>query len=159
MPILSARVLSSSTRALSVQVGMAKRKLHNDPAAAEELLGRAGDELSLALEELRELARGIHPAILTDRGLPAALEALANRATVPVEIERGAANLPPPVEVVPLVWGSTWMAVSDGFTAGSGGLGLGASTGGLGLGASTGGGGGSSFFGSNFGGGFSSGAG
>jgi signal transduction histidine kinase len=61
--------------ALSVQVGMARRKLHDDPAAAEQLLDRAGGELRLALEELRELARGIHPAILTDRGLEPALQA------------------------------------------------------------------------------------
>jgi signal transduction histidine kinase len=86
--------------ALSVQVGMAKRKLHDDPAAAEELLSRAGDELSLALEELRELARGIHPAILTDRGLEPALQALIDRAPVDVELADAPADrLPPPVEV------------------------------------------------------------
>jgi signal transduction histidine kinase len=72
--------------ALSVQVGLAKRKLHKDPAAAEELLDRAGGELSLALEELRELARGIHPAILTDRGLEPALQALIDRAPLDVEL-------------------------------------------------------------------------
>jgi signal transduction histidine kinase len=86
--------------ALSVQVGMAKRKLHDDPAAAEELLGRAGDELSLALEELRELARGIHPAILTDRGLEPALQALIDRAPLDVELAGAPAErLPAPVEV------------------------------------------------------------
>ncbi|TML05535.1 MAG: sensor histidine kinase, partial [Actinobacteria bacterium] len=85
--------------ALSVQVGMAKRKLHSDPAAAEALLGRAGDELSLALEELRELARGIHPAILTDRGLEPALQALIDRAPLEVELAQSPAErLPAPVE-------------------------------------------------------------
>jgi signal transduction histidine kinase len=85
--------------ALSVQVGMAKRKLHDDPAAAEALLGRAGDELSLALEELRELARGIHPAILTDRGLEPALQALIDRAPLEVELaDSPAERLPAPVE-------------------------------------------------------------
>jgi len=47
---------------------------------------QAGEEAQLALKELRDLARGIHPAILTNRGLPAALEDLASRATVPVEV-------------------------------------------------------------------------
>jgi signal transduction histidine kinase len=86
--------------ALSVQVGLAKRKLHADPAAAEELLDRAGDELRLALEELRELARGIHPAILTDRGLNPALQALVDR--VPLDVELADApteRLPAPIEV------------------------------------------------------------
>jgi signal transduction histidine kinase len=56
-------------------------------------------ELDQALGELRELARGIHPAVLSDRGLAAALEALAARATVPVEIvEVPAERLPEPVE-------------------------------------------------------------
>ena len=85
--------------ALSVQVGLAKRKLHSDPAAAEELLDRAGDELRLALEELRELARGIHPAILTDRGLNPALQALIDRAPLDVELADGPAErLPAPIE-------------------------------------------------------------
>jgi signal transduction histidine kinase len=85
--------------ALSVQVGMARRKLHDDPAAAEELLDRAGGELRLALEELRELARGIHPAILTDRGLVPALEMLAGRAAIPVALSAALDDRPPgPVE-------------------------------------------------------------
>ena len=53
----------------------------------EELLDAAAQELDAALEELRELARGIHPAVLSDRGLDAALEALASRSPVPVEVE------------------------------------------------------------------------
>jgi signal transduction histidine kinase len=85
--------------ALSVQVGLAKRKLNSDPQAAAELLDRAGDELSLALEELRELARGIHPAILTDRGLEPALQALIDRAPVEVELSRAPGErLPAAVE-------------------------------------------------------------
>jgi len=85
--------------ALSVQVALAKRKLHKDPDAAEELLDRAGAELSLALEELRELARGIHPAILTDRGLEPALQALIDRAPLDVELaEAPQERLPAAVE-------------------------------------------------------------
>jgi signal transduction histidine kinase len=50
------------------------------------MLTSVGDDLKLALEELRELARGLHPAVLTDRGLEPALQSLANRAPFPVEI-------------------------------------------------------------------------
>ena len=66
---------------------------------ALEHLRRAEAELSGALEELRELARGIHPAILTDQGLVAALEMLAGRASVPVELCAALdGRLPAPVE-------------------------------------------------------------
>jgi signal transduction histidine kinase len=85
--------------ALSVQVGLARRKLEQDPVAAGQLLDRAGAELRLALEELRELARGIHPAILTDRGLSPALQALIDRAPLDVELARAPAErLPAPIE-------------------------------------------------------------
>ena len=78
---------------------MAQAKLPNDPGAANELLDRASEELARGLEELRELARGIHPAILTDRGLAPALEALAARATVPVEVNGlPSERLPEPIE-------------------------------------------------------------
>ena len=53
---------------------------------AEELLGGAQEELAEALKELRDLAHGLHPATLTDHGLPAALSSLAARATLPVEL-------------------------------------------------------------------------
>jgi PAS domain S-box-containing protein len=59
------------------------RSLSNDD---EPLLGIAIDELSTGLDEIRELASGLHPSILTERGLVAALEALALRAPVPVEL-------------------------------------------------------------------------
>ena len=85
--------------ALALALRMAQAKLPNDPGAANELLDRASEELALGLEELRELARGIHPAILTDRGLAPALEALAARATVPVEVNGlPSERLPEPIE-------------------------------------------------------------
>ena len=63
------------------------------------MLAAAADELAQAITELRELARGIHPAILSDRGLPAALEALAGRSPTPVDVEVGLEErLPPPIE-------------------------------------------------------------
>ena len=72
---------------LSLSLRLAQGKLATDPEAARELLTAAGLELNVALEELRELARGIHPAVLTERGLGPALESLANRAPLPVEVE------------------------------------------------------------------------
>jgi signal transduction histidine kinase len=60
--------------------------LAKDPEAAKERLAKAQDQLSQGLDELRELARGIHPAVLTDRGLGPAIESLAMRSPVPVEI-------------------------------------------------------------------------
>jgi len=71
---------------LAVHLRRAQEALHEDPAAAEAILAAAGDDLKLALEELRELARGLHPAVLTDRGLEPALQSLARRAPFPVEI-------------------------------------------------------------------------
>jgi PAS domain S-box-containing protein len=84
---------------LSLSLRLAQAKLHDDPAAAQALLESSSEELAAALEELRELARGLHPAVLTDRGLEAALEALADRAPVPVVLDHVAeGRLPPPVE-------------------------------------------------------------
>jgi signal transduction histidine kinase len=71
---------------MALNIRLARAKLNEDPLAADQLLASAGSELESALEELRELARGIHPAVLTDRGLATALETLANRAPVPVEV-------------------------------------------------------------------------
>jgi PAS domain S-box-containing protein len=85
------------TLALSLRLVLAK--LESDPEAARTALAQAGDELALALEELRELARGLHPAVLSDRGLRAAVEMLAGRAPVVVEIEEiPDGRLPEPVE-------------------------------------------------------------
>jgi PAS domain S-box-containing protein len=84
--------------ALALALRLADAKLE-DPAAAREILARAGDELALALDELRELARGLHPAILSDRGLHAAVDMLAGRAPVPVEVAAVPdERLPEPVE-------------------------------------------------------------
>jgi signal transduction histidine kinase len=71
---------------MALNLRMARTKLRDDPDGAEQLLSGASDELDAALAELRELARGIHPAVLTDRGLDTALETLARRAPVPVEL-------------------------------------------------------------------------
>jgi signal transduction histidine kinase len=86
--------------AMALNIRLARAKLNEDPLAAEQLLAIAGDELESALEELRELARGIHPAVLTDRGLGTALQTLASRAPVPVELgELPDERLPEAVEL------------------------------------------------------------
>ena len=72
---------------VSVSLRLARGKFADDPDAAEELLDGADAELAVALEELRELARGIHPAVLTERGLGPALASLADRVPVPVELD------------------------------------------------------------------------
>ncbi|MEV0319978.1 sensor domain-containing protein [Streptomyces sp. NPDC050659] len=73
--------------ALAMDLGLAKEKLAEDPEAAARMVDEAHGEVKVALQELRDLARGIHPAVLTDRGLDAALSALAARCTVPVQVE------------------------------------------------------------------------
>ena len=79
---------------LALMLRLAARR-HPDDAE----LGLAGEELSHALKELRELARGIHPAVLTERGLEPAVRALADRAPLPVELDVCIhERLPDPVE-------------------------------------------------------------
>ena len=85
--------------ALALNLRMAEQRAATGDPAAAELVRQAGEEANLALKELRDLARGIHPAILTNRGLPAALEDLASRATVPVEVVAAPEQrLPDPIE-------------------------------------------------------------
>jgi PAS domain S-box-containing protein len=84
--------------ALTLRLCDAKLGSVADPEA-RELIQQANAELAAALEELRELARGIHPAILTDRGLLPALEMLAARPSVPVDLSASLEDrLPQPVE-------------------------------------------------------------
>ncbi|MBG0853265.1 sensor domain-containing protein [Streptomyces spinoverrucosus] len=71
---------------LAMGLGLAKEKLLEDPDYAAAMVEEAHGEVKLALQELRDLARGIHPAVLTDRGLDAALSAVASRCTVPVKV-------------------------------------------------------------------------
>ena len=85
--------------ALSLTLRVVGMKLAGGDPEAPSLLRRAEAELAEALEELRELARGIHPSILTDRGLVPALEMLAGRASLPVELSVTLdERLPGPVE-------------------------------------------------------------
>jgi signal transduction histidine kinase len=84
--------------ALSISLRLAEAKLAMDAEGARELLAASREELSQAIDELRELARGIHPAVLTDRGLDAALEALTAKVPLPVELTLPGERLPAPVE-------------------------------------------------------------
>jgi signal transduction histidine kinase len=80
---------------LGMELGMALEKFDSDPDAARGLVGDAHAELQRAIAELRNLARGIHPAVLTDRGLDAALSALAARSPIPVRLDVKLAQRPP----------------------------------------------------------------
>jgi signal transduction histidine kinase len=85
--------------ALSLSLRIAQKQIASSPDRAEAMVAEAQEELTRALEELRELARGIHPAVLSDRGLQAAVEALAVRSPLPVRVvEVPGERLPEPVE-------------------------------------------------------------
>ncbi len=97
--------------ALAMELGRAKERLDSDPEGARELLDQAHDDAKRALVELRDLARGIHPAILTDRGLDAALSALAARAPIPVEV---AVDLPE--RPAPALEATAYYVAAEGIT-------------------------------------------
>jgi signal transduction histidine kinase len=84
---------------LALDLRMVDATLEKNPEAARKTLAAAQDQLAKGLEELRELARGIHPAVLTERGLGPALQGLFARAPLPVEItELPEERLPGPAE-------------------------------------------------------------
>jgi signal transduction histidine kinase len=96
---------------LALTLRMAREKLGPDAGEAGRLLDRSRQELDEALKEIRELARGIHPALLSERGLGAAVEALAHRAPLPVEVgEVPAQRLPEQVEL------AAYFVVSEALT-------------------------------------------
>jgi signal transduction histidine kinase len=95
--------------ALALTLRSARNRAGDDEELAR-LLDTAQAELKTSLAELRELARGIHPAVLTERGLEAAVQALVMRAPVPVTVEaKGAGRLPAPVE------SAAYFVVSEGL--------------------------------------------
>ncbi len=81
--------------AVAVDLGRAQAKLDTDPEAARRLIAQAHSGAKAAIAELRDLARGIHPAILTERGLDAALSALAARSPVRVDVSVDLPERPP----------------------------------------------------------------
>jgi signal transduction histidine kinase len=72
---------------LAMTLGLAQQKLASDPEQGAKLVGEAHEEAKRALQDLRDLARGLHPAILTDHGLEAALPALAARCPIPARVD------------------------------------------------------------------------
>jgi len=80
--------------ALGMNLGLAEQQLTKDPEKAQEHLADARAAAAAALQELRDLARGIHPPILADRGLDAAVRALATHAAVPVAVDVELAERP-----------------------------------------------------------------
>ena len=96
--------------ALSLELGLLVESTAADGALRQRLT-RAKEEVSASLEELRDVARGIYPAVLSGHGLAVALESLAARAGVPVELEIDFADrLPPAVEV------AAYYVVSEALT-------------------------------------------
>jgi signal transduction histidine kinase len=84
---------------LSMNIGLAAELMARDPAAAQRLLVEAQEASGLALTELRDLVRGIHPPVLAERGLDGAIRALALTVPVPVDVDVALAGRPPaPVE-------------------------------------------------------------
>ncbi|MET7890995.1 sensor histidine kinase [Streptomyces mirabilis] len=93
---------------LAMGLGLAKEKLTEDPQAAARMVDEAHGEVKTALQELRDLARGIHPAVLTDRGLDAALSSVASRCTVPVQVDVDLPSRP-----APAIEGIAYFTVSE----------------------------------------------
>jgi len=97
--------------AIAMDLGMAREKLDSNPAGARELLDRAHASAKEAITEMRQVARGITPPVLTDRGLDAALSALAARSPVPVEVRVNVPQRPSPtVEAI------SYFCVSEALT-------------------------------------------
>ena len=82
--------------ALAAELGAAREKLDDDPEAAKVMVASAHEEAKSALKEIRDLVRGIHPVILEDRGLDAALSAVVARSPVPVRLQVRVDPRPPP---------------------------------------------------------------
>ncbi len=97
--------------ALAVTLGEARQRMGRDPEGAEVLVAESHEEAKAALAELRDLVRGIHPVILEDRGLDAALSAIVARTPVPVTLEVDVVDRPPPA-----VESAAYFVVSEALT-------------------------------------------
>jgi signal transduction histidine kinase len=98
--------------ALAMDLGMAEDEIAENPEAARELVLRAREDALVALADLRDLARGIRPALLTERGLPTALEALVERSPLPATLEVTGS-----IEAVPeAVESATYFVVAEALT-------------------------------------------
>jgi len=97
--------------ALAMDLGMAREKFDSDPEQSRRLIDEAHGEAKRALVELRDLAKGIHPTALTDRGLPGAVPALADRSPVPVAVHVDLTARPPAS-----IEGMAYFIVSESLT-------------------------------------------
>jgi signal transduction histidine kinase len=97
--------------AIAMDLGMAQERMNRDPEGARQLLDKAHSAAKEAVTELRQVARGIHPPVLTDRGLDAALSALAARSPVPVTV-----SVQLPVRPSPTVEAIAYFCVSEALT-------------------------------------------
>ena len=97
--------------AIAMDLGMARGKLVSDPGGAADLLDKAHTAAKEAIVEMRQVARGIHPPVLTDRGLDAALSALAARSPIPVRV-----SVDLPTRPSPTVEAIAYFCVSEALT-------------------------------------------
>jgi PAS domain S-box-containing protein len=95
---------------LALTIRLARRQLESDPQAVATSLEGAARELDLALEELRELARGLHPAALTEQGLGPALAGVAKRMEIDIDVKAPDERLPENIEA------TTYYIVSEALT-------------------------------------------
>jgi signal transduction histidine kinase len=79
---------------LSIQLGLAKTRVNRDPTSAQQLLEQAHDEVKATLHDLRALVRGIHPSVLDERGLDAALSSLVAGCPIPFAVDVQLAQRP-----------------------------------------------------------------
>jgi signal transduction histidine kinase len=97
--------------AAALELTLLERRIERDPDGARSLLGRVREQLDVGLAELRDLARGIHPAVLTERGLEAALDALVRRAPMAVELRAAV-----PERVDAAIEAAAYFLVSEALT-------------------------------------------
>jgi signal transduction histidine kinase len=95
----------------ALELSMLERKLDQAPEAARAMLARAREQLACGLSELRDLARGIHPTVLTERGLEAAVTDLAQRAPLPVDL-----RVAVPDRLDPTIEAAAYFLVSEALT-------------------------------------------
>jgi signal transduction histidine kinase len=97
--------------ALAMDLGRAREQFERDPERARELIADAHEEAKSALSELRDLVRGIHPAVLADRGLDPALSAVVARVDVPVELDVGVRR-----RLSPAIESTAYFVVTEALT-------------------------------------------
>jgi signal transduction histidine kinase len=97
--------------ALAMDLGMAEERFERDPDGARELVEKARDEAKQALAELRDLARGMRPALLAERGLPEAIRALAARTKLPTAV-----TVEPGGKLAPAVESAAYFVVAEALT-------------------------------------------